>query len=293
MNKKTFLILLACCTISSISISQNLITNPSFEEHSECLDSNAYYAQSINSVVFGWNQLGSAHYANACGKLCKTVMNGKKLVYEGAHTGNGYVILNLLEYMNASTRDTMLIGLSPNCIYSELTAGMVKGDKYDISMYVRLDSGSESAVPSIGVSLWKTIDSSKFSLGMAQLSLQDSAALKDSAYKDLKEIHSVAQTFKYNLDDCAYWHKIEGAYFAKGGEKYIVIGGFVSGDFKHIAILKTKPHLRKMQLSQDSEDVKDIRKEESLMEKGYEFVNPNRNFGIVYHIDDVSVISEK
>ena len=116
---------------------ENMVYNPSFEEHSQCPQ--RIEAIGIMQGVDAWWQptKGSSDYFHPCGgRECQTPRN--KMGYQAAHTGEAYCGIycskeNYREYLQ-----------------TELREPLKAGRRYRVSYWVSLADKSPNAVATLG-----------------------------------------------------------------------------------------------------------------------------------------------
>ena len=132
---KRLLVVLYLCTITS-GLSQNLVKNPSFEDHTQCPERLGLF----DANVISWTcpTIGTTDYFNACSTAMGTPDNFKGR--QPADFGDGYV--GLYVYAPDDYREYL---------QAELTEPLKKGQKYQVSFYVSLAEKSDSAIKEFGV----------------------------------------------------------------------------------------------------------------------------------------------
>lgn len=177
--------------------SKNLVLNPGFEQYYECPKSHNQENHS-RKIVPGWSYptFAAPDYFNKCG----TNDGGVPQNFAGnsqPQEGNGYV-------------GAILTGTEENrreYIQGELLVPMMAGQKYCLTYYYRLASGSRLAVDQLGAYF-------------ANLKIETEGL---DALSVVPQLVTVQGLF---LDDVEDWQQICQVYEAKGGEKYFILGNF-------------------------------------------------------------------
>ncbi|MFX0555226.1 OmpA family protein [Maribacter sp. CXY002] len=200
--------------ISSSSFSQNLVLNPSFENHLNC----PKILGNLEQDVAHWSSptLGSTDYFNGCSDAMGTPknFNGE----QSANFGIGYV--GLYFYAPEDYREYLQATLSRK---------LKKDEVYKISFYVSLAERSDFAIQEFGV---------QFS----------EVQIKVETRKTLSKMHfsrvngDVSNYIEISYDefysDKKDWVLVEKEFKAKGTENYLIIGNFK--DNKSTRKFKTK-----------------------------------------------------
>lgn len=171
---------------------QNLVPNPSFEINDTCPITNGalFLAQPWQYVYSGIN------YYHECG------INGFSVPVNNsgsqqARTGQAYIGYNLWVI---SIYESHFCGI-------ELTTPLITGKKYHVEFYISMMDSCWYAVKNIGV---------YFSQSQPQ--------------SNITELLSYEPQVKYTgndfLNDKEGWTKIEGSFYADGGEQFMTIGNF-------------------------------------------------------------------
>ena len=197
--KPSLLLAISLLWFSSAVLSQskNLVINPDFEEHYDCPTSHNPENQS-HKIVPGWSYptFAAPDYFNKCGSNDGGVPQNFAGNSE-PQSGNGYV-------------GAILTGTEENrreYLQGELTSPMVAGQKYCITYYYKLASGSRLAVDQLSVyfTTAKVVTG-----GVDALSVKPQLTTAEGLF----------------LDDVEGWEQICNVYEAKGGEKFFIIGNF-------------------------------------------------------------------
>ena len=182
---------------------QNLVLNPSFEEHFRC--PNNFNTSSREFSLPGWRSAttGTPDYFHQCSwGDCDVPFNWAG--ESNAHTGLGYVGVYLWN------RPTVKTNTKPRSyreyIQGELKNPMIKGKRYQVEFYYKLASYSVYSVDRIGLLL---TDSTVEYKG-------------DEVIQDRPQLSVI----KDEPVTKAGWELASMEYVAMGGEQYIIIGNF-------------------------------------------------------------------
>jgi hypothetical protein len=202
-NKAHFMCALLLITI--FSRAQNLVPNPSFEQHTVACSAikklNGGGATDWGDAVIG--TFPSYFYANSCAtsNCCGVPVNSYGDVFHYSHSGNAYAgiygvidngnsTVNLRDYLQAKLLDTLKANHS-----------------YYVEFYISLDGLYSSGCNNMGLLIGDTAIASYNGLyapATPQIQLYGNPAITDT------------------LD----WVRVGGVYAAHGGEQYITIGNF-------------------------------------------------------------------
>ncbi len=175
----------------------NMVLNPSFEEFNEC-PQDYTFMDKTHRLIPHWTypSFTTPDYFNKCSKGQAKVPDNFA-GYSDPKTGNGYM-------------GAILTGTDKNFreyIQGELKEPMVAGQKYCISYWYKLASGSKFAVDQMSL---------KFS--------SDIVANDNGTYLDYKaDLNNTEGLF---LDNTEEWEQFCQVYTAKGGESFFMIGNF-------------------------------------------------------------------
>jgi outer membrane protein OmpA-like peptidoglycan-associated protein len=177
--------------------SKNMVINPDFEDHDECPESHNPENQS-HKLVPGWSYptFAAPDYFNRCGSKDADVPQNFA-GYSEPESGDGYAGA-ILTGSDESRREY---------IQGELTAPMIAGEKYCVTYYYRLASGSRLAVDQISVYFSKD---KILTDGTEALGVIPQLTTKEGLFFD-------------NVED---WEQVCQVYEAKRGEKFFIIGNF-------------------------------------------------------------------
>jgi outer membrane protein OmpA-like peptidoglycan-associated protein len=184
--------------------SQNLVVDPGFEEATHLLETGTWtnvYTQDRQHIICTsnlFNILEPDKYPDA--DIYQTFI---------PHTGKQGVGIILMHYdqLNCYTREF---------VQGRLIRPLKAGSHYRISMYVRLArSDYEFPLTDIGIALNDTLISEY-----------------DICEKGVKHVPLYADTRLISADH--KWQEVSNYYLAKGGERYLTIGGFLGVSLEHI-----------------------------------------------------------
>ncbi len=180
---------------------QNLVKNPSFEEHNKCPEE----LGNIDEDVPYWSRAsnGTTDYFNSCSIAMGMPKNFNG--YQEAEFGEGYAGL----YLSAPNNYR-------EYLQGELEQPLVKGNKYKVSFYVSLADKSNFALRDIGV-----LFSQNKSKEDTRKVIKYFGNLRDNNHSSFAEIRN----WMY-FGNKAGWTQVSTTIIAKGNEKYITIGNF-------------------------------------------------------------------
>ncbi|MFH1001246.1 MAG: OmpA family protein [Bacteroidota bacterium] len=181
---------------------QNLVPNPSFEKYEECPATNTGKPRFILIPDWTMPTMGTSDYFNSCSTDAGVPNNwaGSKMARTGRAYAGFIAMINFNTDAKTSFREYLQAELK-----TELETGML----YYVKLYVALASSSRYAVNGIGLYFSdRLVDSSQY---LGHLSFKPQISIPDKIFHE-KET----------------WFEISGKYRAKGGEKYIIIGDFLS-----------------------------------------------------------------
>ncbi|TMM57977.1 OmpA family protein [Maribacter algarum] len=201
---KTHLALTACLLFANITIAQNIIKNPSFEEYVNC----PKRLGNFNADVVSWSTPteGSTDYFNGCSTAMGTPKNFNGT--QPADFGKGYAGLYL--YAPNDYREYL---------QAELSETLVKGETYQVSFYVSLAERSDFAIKEFGVLFSK--DRMSIS-GKKPLSKKKMYQQKGNDYNYMEIGYS---NFYSDTKD---WILVHTQFTAKGTERFLTMGNFKS-----------------------------------------------------------------
>lgn len=200
---------LMCGRVACAQSPDNMIYNPSFEQHVRCPE--RIDALGIMSEVEGWWQptAGSSDYFNLCGGRESSVPRNK-LGFQQAHSGDAYCGIycsqeHYREYLQ-----------------TELRHPLVKGGRYRVSFWVSLADKSPHAVATLGAlfSPERVADTTYNILMNREIT---GMGVGRQAISTAYVPQVVNETV---LDDMKGWTEVSGEFVAEGGERFLTIGNF-------------------------------------------------------------------
>ena len=202
----------------------NMVFNPSFEEHRDCpvkLD-----ALGVMREADAWWQptRGSSDYFHACGSRdCQVPRN--KMGQQEAHSGEAYCGIycsqeNYREYLQ-----------------TELREPLVAGKRYRVCFWVSLADKSPQAVATLGALLTHTrIEDSTWGILMDREARDygDGMAQYIATYYEPQ----VMNPRENLLDNSKEWVEVGGEFVAQGGERFLTIGNFLPFNQSGVAAME-------------------------------------------------------
>lgn len=212
-------------TTLQITKIKTLITNPSFEQHTDCPQ--RIDATGTLTLVKDWTQptAGSADYFHPCGgKECGVPRN--KLGKQHPHSGEAYcgIYCSKSEYREY--------------LQTELVQPLDAGTIYEIEFYVSLSERSTGAVATLGALLTQepVSDTSRKML----LKQEQQVISKRITQTFLTEYHpQVVNSYDNLLLNTDDWMRVHGQFTAQGGERYLTIGNFSSAEHSNLVFPET------------------------------------------------------
>lgn len=221
--------------IVNLIYSQNLVLNPSFEDHNNC----PWRIGKFNNNVFYWSSpnLGSTDYFNDCSKqVGSTNYNG----FQNPKTGNGFAGFYLFA-----------IDDYREYAQGQLKEPLVEGKQYEVSFFISLAEESSHAMRSIEILFTKE----RLGFQRKEASVLVNPNYNYTQLSKLSEKHINPKELKIdpfelvNIEKDSFltnkieWTKITCLYTAKGFENYLAIGNFhsnnetenqqIKADFQH------------------------------------------------------------
>jgi hypothetical protein len=198
MDRKNLckLILITLASVLCMQIhAQNLVPNPSFEEHDGCPNNGN------NWTVSSWFKITGGTYFHECGSSG----HGIPISIGGggyARTGQAYAGAGF--WANSPMNESQMIGVE---MAETLSAGLA----YNVEMFVSLMDSSWYAIKNMGV---------HFS--------------EDIPPQEIDSLLNLVPQVRYNetvfLDDKERWMRVSASFVASGGERYLTIGNFDGHD---------------------------------------------------------------
>lgn len=186
-----FLTLIMLFIIAKNGITQNLVTNPSFENYSSCPSG---LGQIYKAIGWDFFNSGSPDYFNTCGASGLQVPNNS-FGYQKAASGNAYS--GIITYNNSS--------LSREIIGDSLSSPLIISQKYFVSF--KLNRADDNTV--VGYS-------------------SNNIGIKLSTVKSFSvNIDNTAHVYNNTIiTDTSNWIRITGSFIADSVYKYLMIGNF-------------------------------------------------------------------
>ena len=178
----------------------NLIFNNDFEVYDTCPSGPSNPADFEINHCLGWyapTDSGTSDYFNACNTTSVGVPVNF-FGYQNAYSGNAYcgLFVYAIDFQGRQYREY---------IQSKLNQQLLAGKKYHLSFFVAF-AGYSYAISKIGATFSTT-------------------PINRTDYQPLVATPQVINTSGF-ITDSVNWTKIEGTFFAQGGEDYITIGNF-------------------------------------------------------------------
>ncbi len=193
----------------NLAYAQNLVSNPSFEEYTECPPSNGY----VENCVGWYSATATADYCNACAPLLSGVSipsntYGYQQPYDGSAYMGGAAYVQGYEYRE--------------CIRGTLIEPLVVGTKYYVSFKVSLAENQSNC------------GSNKIGALFANDQYTDASTLA----LNLNYAHIYTNSI---ITDTVNWTTVSGSFVADSAYSYIVIGNFF--DNTHTDMLRVQTSL--------------------------------------------------
>lgn len=256
--------------------SQNLVKNPSFEEHWFCPP--AITIDSFPCKYWRIPNKSTPDYYHSCSRDPQLGVPQNAGGYYVAHTGNAYIGLGLISLESAKMEH----------IQGELVESLKKSKNYKISFWVRLE--------------YQCSDYGAYNIGAF---LSEKKILTGNYWENKSNyIEDMTSDFRASVSNTpgnfimdTTWVEISGIYIAKGGEKYITIGMFWDDDPK-VTKVWNKVHSSSVSIKETKRLSRVVKKymvkKNPYMEEKYKHASFKTGQHFPYYfIDDVSVIEIK
>lgn len=224
MKRTVILLLLAAGALATAQKAENLVYNPSFEEHSFCPQ--RIDALGVMKAVDAWWQptLGSSDYFHTCGgRECAVPRN--KMGAQAPLSGDGYcgIYCSQEDYREY--------------LQTELREPLQAGKRYRVAFHVSLADKAPHAVATLGALL--TADR----IGDSTMGILMRREKSDLQHGSRQSIGSsltpqVLNAVDSVLDDMRGWTEVCDTIVAEGNERFLTIGNFAS--FNHSTVIETK-----------------------------------------------------
>lgn len=202
-------------------IADNMVYNPSFEEHSKCPE--RIESLGIMREVDAWWQPtgGSSDYFNVCGGR-ESGIPRNKMGFQAARTGEAYCGIycsqeHYREYLQ-----------------TELKEPLQAGKRYRVSFWVSLSDKSPHAIATLGALLTPTqiSDSTHGILMKRETENLGEAGSQSIAIPFTPQVYNSADTL---IDNTKGWSEVSGEFTAIGGERFLTIGNFFTFNKSHVS----------------------------------------------------------
>lgn len=207
----SILFLLSATPVFSQAL-ENMVYNPSFEEHRDCPQH--IEALGVMQEVDAWWQptAGSSDYFNSCGgRECSVPLN--KLGSQSARSGEAYCGIYC-------SRDQYR-----EYLQTRLKTPLIAGKRYRISFWVSLSEKSPHAATTLGALFTKEcIEDSTLGIVMKRevIDMGDQGSQSIAVYFEPQVVNSRERP----LTDTKEWMEVSGEFTAEGGEEFLTIGNF-------------------------------------------------------------------
>ncbi|MNV06773.1 hypothetical protein D3C71_971720 [compost metagenome] len=202
-------LLICFITVSTAAEAQNLVPNPGFETAASCPSNNTFTAANWYSP-----NTGSPDYFNPCGAGWTIPGTGVLFGPQAARSGSSFAAVGWYG----------LGGGWYEYIQVELTAPLVAGETYAISLWVSLADGVMRAGDDLGIH----ISSNRFkSTTTIQPSITTVIPTTPTGFGVFSTLTPQIKCTDGNfITDAINWSELSGTYTATGGEQVITIGCF-------------------------------------------------------------------
>ena len=236
MKEALLIVLFPLMPYFRLEAQTNLVPNYSFEDTLRCINN----PDNFSGYVADWNGQGGGGGLCYFTAQCPGDYAGGAWVpknntgFQYARTGVSYA--GTYNYISdtATTRGNPLGDSCFECNYrnyiqTHLISPLSNGIKYFVTFYVSLANSSEFACNDIGAYL----SDSALNFNNYYVGYQGGRNL----VKDYLVPQIANNPITNPLTDTLNWMKVTGSYIAHGGEKYIIIGNFLSDTSSHIVYL--------------------------------------------------------
>lgn len=195
-----FLAIAFFCCGCQVLISQNLVSNPSFEDYVQCPEDYGTFQDDV--LFFTKPTTGSTDYFNDCSEIMGTRSNfaGRQKAFDGKGYAGFYAFgpKDYREYIGG-----------------ELTTKLEKGKTYIVSIMVSLADKSAFGIYDLG-----------FLLGSKPINLQTTRSIPHSITSRDGGVNFIKLTHRQHLSNKEEWVEIKNEYIATGKERYFTLGNF-------------------------------------------------------------------
>jgi hypothetical protein len=212
LNKKIILLTLLFIKVI-MSNGQNLVPNPSFENHSQCPDGGGQVDYAI--PWYGVTSLGSSDYFSECATYAAFKVPGPSAYFQFSHTGIAHSGIYAIDLDYSNVREYLQV---------QLNTPLLTGKCYYIEFYSNLMNTSRFGVNNIA----------------SYLSIN---SLSTTGTGSLLDVNPQIQNYGNKvITDTLNWIKISGIFTAGGGEEYITIGNFKDDNNTDTSIVHVNPN---------------------------------------------------
>ena len=203
---------------------ENLVYNPSFEEHRRC--PTKIDAMGVMRETDAWWQPtgGSSDYFNACGgRECTVPRN--KMGFQEAHSGEAYCGIYCSQELYREYLQT------------ELKTPLQGGKRYRVSFWASLAEKSPHAVATLGAILTheRVQDSARgILMERESRSMDGNGSQSIATFFDPQVVNPVENV----VNNTKEWIQISGEFTAEGGERFLTIGNFYSFNKSNVVSAK-------------------------------------------------------
>ena len=190
-------LLAAFVLASSFGRAQNLVPNPSFEDHSYCP---ADFNQGNLDIVKDWTQAskGTSDYFHACSKIVGVPENS--FGFQEAKEGEAYLGMITFAPAKKNYREYM---------QTKLTTAMEPDQLYCVTFFISLADQSKFVTDGLGAYF-------------------SNNKVRSDSYKAIAVTPQIKNPDHFVLDNSKSWFMLSDVYLAKGGERYMTLGNFES-----------------------------------------------------------------
>jgi len=188
-----FSLILLALVLSLCVEAQNLVSNPSFEEHDGCPNSGSWIP---NGQVFYWDG-GGVQYFNECATSSDFDVPDNFLGSQEPYAGNAYV---------GTSFWTISPALEMHPLKTQLSSSLVENATYHVQFYVSLWDISWYAIKNMGVYF--------------------SSDVPPSSIDSLLNCEPQVRYEGDFISDKEGWTLVSGSFVAQGGERFMTIGNF-------------------------------------------------------------------
>ncbi len=199
MNK--FYFFLCLLIVHQISITQNLVSNPSFEIYKDCPKGISFFHRNVIDWRIPNN--GTTDYFNDC-----SISEGFSNSFGSQKPKSGLGYAGFYAYVKKNYREY---------ISGRIIERLEKGKAYKISFYVSLSENSAYAVKNFGI---------LFYANKPRISFESKPILAEELSKSNPRLSFFSMETKEYLRNGYEWEKVEKIYTANGTESFFTIGNF-------------------------------------------------------------------